>query len=158
MPPTPLLPGVPILARDSPAASFQAQEQPDLTVHYTHDDGLYIGEADLFPLIRDVYSPAYRLMPTYSAEHSLFDCLSVLNSNLNQHQHRRSDNKSNNHKTILAGNSSGGQLTALVSQYAIACDTNHLRRPPPLSPVVSDAFSGLDPYMPLHFRLLHTVA
>ncbi|KAK3497578.1 uncharacterized protein B0T23DRAFT_353694 [Neurospora hispaniola] len=154
MPPTPLLPGVPILARDSPAASSQAQGHPDLMVHHTHGDGLYV----VFPTIRDVYSLAYRLMPTCSANHSLFDCLSVLTFNLNQHQHRHSDNNTQPQKTILAGMSSDSQLAALVFQHAIACGTNHLRRFPPLSPVINDAFSGLDPYMPLHFRLLHTIA
>ncbi|EGO53613.1 hypothetical protein NEUTE1DRAFT_143375 [Neurospora tetrasperma FGSC 2508] len=85
-------------ARDSPAASSQAQEQPDLTRSIT-------------PTVTD------------------------------------------------SGISSGDhQLAALVSQYAIACGTNHLRRPPPLPPVTSDAFSGLDLYMPLHFRYLHTSA
>ncbi|KAK1779959.1 Alpha/Beta hydrolase protein [Copromyces sp. CBS 386.78] len=82
---------------------------------------------------------------------SLSDCLSVLNYILNQH---RPDG--NNHKLIIAGSSSGGQLVGLLSQHPCALGRIHgvLLR----CPVTSDAFSGLDPYVPLRFRLLHTSA
>ncbi|KAK3954856.1 Alpha/Beta hydrolase protein [Pseudoneurospora amorphoporcata] len=150
-------------ASDSAAAGSQAEEQPDITVLYIHGGGLYVGEADseeLFclrilkatsvpttknvndtkppPLIKEVYSLTYRLMPTYPAQDSLSDCLSVLNYILNQH---RPDG--NNHKLIIAGSSSGGRLVGLLSQHPCA---------------LGRAFSGLDPYVPLRFRLLHTSA
>lgn len=91
-------------ANDSAAPPSQAQKQPDITVLYIHGGGLYVGEADSKELsclrilkatsvpttknvndtnkshlIKDVYSLTYRLMPTYSAQDSLSDCLSVLN-------------------------------------------------------------------------------
>ncbi|CCC07755.1 hypothetical protein SMACR_01322 [Sordaria macrospora] len=80
-----------------------------------------------------------------------YHCLSVLNYILNQHRSNSTKNK-----LILAGSSSGGQLAALLSQNPTTLGTIHgvLLR----CPVTSDAFNGLDPYVPLRFRHLHTSA
>lgn len=171
----------------SPAAS-QPQEQPNVTVLYIHGGGLYVGEADSEetsclrilkassssgtdakdvkddthqyppPVIKEVYSLTYRLMPTYSAQDSLSDCLSVLNYIvLTQQQHQnRPNGDTKDSKIILVGSSSGGQLAALVSQHPSAHGKIHgvLLR----CPVTSDAFSGLDPYVPARFRHLHSSA
>ncbi|KAK3395541.1 Alpha/Beta hydrolase protein [Sordaria brevicollis] len=169
---------------DSTANPAQAQDQPEVTVLYIHGGGLYVGEADSeelsclrilkastpstnhtnnitdvqIPMIKQVYSLTYRLMPTYSAQDSLSDCLSVLNFILLEQQQRggASDSRKYNHKIILAGSSSGGQLAALVSQHPTVLGKINgvLLR----CPVTSDAFGGLDPYVPLRFQHLHTSA
>ncbi|KAK3355338.1 hypothetical protein B0H65DRAFT_554797 [Neurospora tetraspora] len=124
-------------ANDSAAPPSQAQKQPDITTS-THS-----------PTVSCPLTPLKTVSPTVYP---------FSTSSLNQHQHQHSDNKNNNnHKLILAGSSSGGQLAALLSQHATALGTTiHgvLLR----CPVTSDAFSGLDPYVPLHFRHLHTSA
>ncbi|KAK1833195.1 Alpha/Beta hydrolase protein [Podospora conica] len=94
----------------------------------------------------DIYSPTYRLLPTHPAATALSDCAAVLD-------HLLATNPPN---LILAGSSSGGQLAALLSQrpgVAVRLAGVLLR-----GPVTSDAFSGVDPYVPLRFRKWHTSA
>ncbi|EFW99354.1 alpha beta hydrolase domain containing protein [Grosmannia clavigera kw1407] len=148
---------------------------------YIHGGGLHIGEADSEDLscrriVKDaklsqrgdtrlvLYSVGYRLMPLNPASICVADCADAFRHVRSLHPRAR---------LLLIGSSSGGELAALVAQSVRAGrdsregnatdnddnDTDSglygviLR-----CPVTSDAFGGLDPYVPAYLRPLHTSA
>lgn len=129
------------------------------TILYLHGGGLYVGDAvseelSILHMLTaspspertiEIYSPTYRLVPSHPASTALSDCAAVLSHLL-----------TTNTKPILSGSSSGGQLAALLSQLPDIAPrlSGVLLR----GPVTSDAFSGLDPYVPPRFREFHTSA
>ncbi|KAJ4409954.1 hypothetical protein N0V85_004039 [Neurospora sp. IMI 360204] len=149
---------IPVIRYQHASASSAEDEQPDVTVLYIHGGGgLYVGEADSEELsclrilkatsvpttknvndinkshlIKDVYSLTYPLMPTYSAQDGLSDCLS-------QEVPPADNSPPSSPNTPLP-------LHGTIHGVLLRC------------PVTSDAFSGLDPYVPLRFRHLHTSA
>lgn len=132
------------------------------TILYLHGGGLHVGDATSEELsilhmltaspspnhAIEIYSPSYRLLPDHPASTAVSDCAAVLSHLLTT--------QPPNTKLILSGSSSGGQLAALLSQLPGIAPrlTGVLLR----GPVTSDAFSGLDPYVPSRFREFHTSA
>lgn len=132
------------------------------TILYLHGGGLHVGDATSEELsilhmltacpspdhTIEIYSPSYRLLPDQPASTAVSDCAAVLDHLLTT--------TTQNTKFIISGSSSGGQLVALLSQLPGISPrlSGVLLR----GPVTSDAFSGLDPYVPSRFRKFYTSA
>jgi acetyl esterase/lipase len=153
---------------DIPVLQFSAQDagpgdgQQSTTtvVIYIHGGGLLVGEADSeelscrrivaesgLPGVR-VYSVGYRLMPTYPASTCVSDCVDAFNGIL--------DRVPEATKVLVVGSSSGGELAALLAGRVggrARIDGLALR-----CPVTSDAFGGVEKYVPERLRRLHTSA
>lgn len=168
---------IPVLryeAADSPTPTPAQGLGASVVVVYIHGGGLVVGEADSedstcrrivaessvsSPVV--VFSIGYRLMPAHPAATCVSDCADAL-AHVVAVARRHSDRDGGDDgtrpsaKVILVGSSSGGQLAALVSQQAAAAgavDGVVLR-----CPVTSDAFRGVDGYVPPGLRGLHTSA
>lgn len=148
---------IPILQYDRSSSSGELQ----WVIVYYHGGGLLVGEADsedlscrrlvkssadFLPNCR-VYSVGYRLKPQHSAQTCVDDSIAAFTALAHLHASA---------KIIVVGSSSGGELAAFVTQYALRTVISFhgvLLR----CPVTSDAFRGLD-YVPARFRHMHTSA
>ncbi|KAK1768904.1 Alpha/Beta hydrolase protein [Phialemonium atrogriseum] len=161
---------------DSPAPAEGLGASVAVVVVYIHGGGLVVGEADSEDLTCRrivaelsssspelgsvvVFSVGYRLMPAHPAATCVSDCADALAHVVAVARHSDcgggDDGARPSAKVILVGSSSGGQLAALVSQQQAAGTVNGvvLR-----CPVTSDAFRGVDGYVPRGLRALHTSA
>lgn len=165
---------IPVLAYSS---QLDRIEDVPWVVVYIHGGGLHIGEADSEDLscrriVKDarlsqrgdtklvLYSIGYRLMPLHPASTCVADCVDAFRHVRTLHPRAR---------MLLVGSSSGGELAALVAQAAQGGgdindinnnndnnDDSGLQGVILRCPVTSDAFRGLDPYVPAPLRPLHT--
>ncbi|CAK7239089.1 MAG: hypothetical protein STHCBS139747_000511 [Sporothrix thermara] len=154
---------------------------PDYAVLYVHGGGLHIGEADSEELpcrriLKDaqlpskvdgraaslvVYSVGYRTMPQHPASTCVSDAIDAYRFVRAAHPDPAAT------KLLIVGSSSGGELTAFVSQEAAkdAAKLSSSLSVPQLGiqgvvlrcPVTSDAFNGNE-YVPAALRPLHTSA
>lgn len=149
---------IPVLQYTSPRTTAG----PDTVVVYYHGGGLFVGEADSedlscrklakSPCVDAVYSVGYRLMPKHPASVCVSDAIDAF-------RHVAEDLHPGA-RVVVVGSSSGGELAALVAQAAAVSAS---RDSAPLlqgvllrGPVTSDAFTGLDPYVPESVRHMHT--
>ncbi|KAI6333716.1 hypothetical protein MCOR30_004173 [Pyricularia oryzae] len=148
---------IPILQYTSPRSTAA----PETVVVYYHGGGLFVGEADSedlscrklakSPCVDVVYSVGYRLMPTHPASVCVSDALDAFR-HVAGDLHRDA-------RVLVVGSSSGGELAALVAQAAAVSasrDGALLQGVLLRGPVTSDAFTGLDPYVPESVRHMHT--
>ncbi|KAI7929929.1 hypothetical protein M0657_001614 [Pyricularia oryzae] len=148
---------IPILQYTSPRSTAA----PKTVVVYYHGGGLFVGEADSedlscrklakSPCVDVVYSVGYRLMPTHPASVCVSDALDAFR-HVAGDLHRDA-------RVLVVGSSSGGELAALVAQAAAVSasrDGALLQGVLLRGPVTSDAFTGLDPYVPESVRHMHT--
>lgn len=146
---------IPVLqyAVDSPRCSAPAASQT--TVVYIHGGGLFVGEADseelccrrilkesALPSVT-VCSIGYRLMPTYPARTCVSDCIDAFEAVLSRTEPG---------KVLVMGSSSGGELAAFVAGRFGKAKIHGLAL---RCPVTSDAFGGVDTYVPERLRHLH---
>ncbi|KAF5024947.1 hypothetical protein F66182_2989 [Fusarium sp. NRRL 66182] len=131
---------------------YSEHKEPEVVIIYYHGGGLRVGEADSEELscrhlvksglarIR-LYSVGYRLLPQYSADFCLSDCMDGFRALYNSTA-----------KTIVVGSSSGGQMATAVAQAAPRGSIyGVLLR----CPVTADRASG-EEFIPERLRLYHT--
>lgn len=147
---------IPVIEYSPSVSDRPSIATPAAVVFYIHGGGLCVGEADSEELScrliaadahATVFSVGYRLMPTYSAQTCLSDCMDAFKSVVAEQVATQAN-------VLLVGSSSGGELAALVAQQLPSVIQGVVLR----CPVTSDAFSGVDKFVPKNLQHLHTSA
>lgn len=147
---------IPVIEYSPSVSDRSSDAAPGVVVFYIHGGGLCVGEADSEELScrriaadahATVFSVGYRLMPTYSARTCLSDCIEAFQRVVTEYATTQA-------KILLVGSSSGGELAALVAQQLPSVIQGVVLR----CPVTSDAFSGVDKFVPKNLQHLHTSA